>query len=44
MSGTTENLLVPSDQLNISGIIHLNNVLRAWLAGESECVCAFMKS
>ncbi len=43
MSGTAENLLVPSDQLYCSGVAHLNNVLRAWLTGESERVYAFMK-
>ncbi len=44
MSGTAENLLVPSDQLYLSGVIHLNNVLGPWLAGERERVYAFMKS
>ena len=44
MSGTMEDLLVPSDQLYCSGVVHLNNALRPWLAGESERVCAFMKS
>lgn len=43
MSGTVADLLVPSDQLNFCSVIHLNNVLRAWLAGKSEYVCAFMK-